>query len=92
MSDCSGEKCCEIPVCLKFVCVSATPEFEEQMKELFSGIFSDLCGGTGECCPDVPVVDGKIDMCIEGNTINVSVAACKGILQAGGTCGACPIE
>jgi len=51
------------------------------------------CGpcGQGDCCPDTPVVDDKIDMCTKnGKTINVSVNACKGILNSGGTCGPCP--
>lgn len=90
--DCTEEKCCEVPVCLSFVCASATEEFKEQVKEIFSEILEDLCGCDGaDCCPDTPVVDGKIDMCLQGHTINVAVSACKGILQAGGTCGACEI-
>ena len=129
-----GDECCKIPVCLEFTDVSATDEFKEKMKELFSEIFADLCGcgefgcpdQTGDmvilcyngetievpqaavktliaqgatcggcdevCCPDTPVVDGKIDMCLNGQTINVSTNACKGIENAGGTCGACPID
>lgn len=90
MSDnggCSEFDCCKIPVCLEFICVEATDEFKEQMKELFSEIFSDLCGSSAECCPDQ--IGEKIDMCLNGNTINVSRNACKGILQAGGTCGPC---
>jgi len=90
VADCSEEKCCEVPVCLNFVCVSATDEFKEQMKAIFCDILEELCD-CGECCPDVPVVDGKIDMCLQGHTVNVAVEACKGILQAGGTCGACPL-
>lgn len=43
----------------------------------------------GECCPDVPVVDGKIDMCQNGHTINVSTNACPGLIRAGATCGPC---
>ena len=90
---CSEEKCCEVPVCLKFVCAEATDEFKEMMKDIFCEILSELCDCPEvECCPDTPVVDGKIDMCLEGNTINVSVNACKGILQAGGTCGACAVK
>jgi len=50
------------------------------------------CGGCDEgCCPDTPVIDGKIDMCLNGKTINVSTNACKGIENAGGTCGACMV-
>lgn len=93
MSDCSDKDCCKVPVCLEFVCVSATDEFKEQIKEIFCDILADICDCNGEdCCPDTPVVDGKIDMCLDGNTVNVSVNACKGIKQAGGTCGACVIE
>ena len=44
------------------------------------------------CCPDTPVVDGKLDMCQNGHTINVSVNACEGILNSGGVCGPCPEE
>ena len=84
--------CCPVNVCLNFTEVTATPEFKEQMKELFCEIFEDICGDCEEgCCPDTPVVDGKIDMCLDGNTISVSVNACKGIKTAGGTCGACPV-
>ena len=63
---CSEENCCEIPVCLKFVCVSATEEFKEQMAELFSEIFENLCSGDepAACCPDTPVIDGKVEMCL----------------------------
>jgi len=48
-----------------------------------------VCGGCDErCCGDEPGT--KIDMCLNDNTINVSRNACPGILNAGGTCGACP--
>lgn len=56
------------------------------------GATCGACDQPGECCPDTPVVDGKIDMCLNENTINVSVNACKGIKTAGGTCGPCPDE
>lgn len=79
---------CEIPVCLNFTCVTTTDEFKEQMKELFCEIFADLC--TGFACPDQ--TGEKIDMCLNGNDINVSQSACEGIKNAGGTCGTCPIE
>lgn len=39
------EDCCKIPVCLEFQCASATDEFKEAMKEIFSEIFNDLCNG-----------------------------------------------
>lgn len=49
-----------------------------------------ICGGCDErCCGDQP--GEKIDMCLNGNTINVSRNACPGIKTAGGTCGACPV-
>ena len=37
------QECCKIPVCLEFVNVTATDEFKEQMAELFSEIFENLC-------------------------------------------------
>jgi hypothetical protein len=50
-----------------------------------------ICGGCDElCCPGQ--TGKKIDMCLNGNTINVSHNACDGIKQAGGTCGPCPAE
>jgi bacterioferritin-associated ferredoxin len=59
---------------------------------LQAGATCGTCVGQPGCCPETPVVDGKIDMCIQGKTINVSTNACKGILNAGGTCGPCPEE
>ena len=45
----------------------------------------------GDCCADTPVIDGKINMCTQtGQDINISTFACKGILNAGGSCGPCP--
>lgn len=86
---CGDNDCCEIPVCLKFTHVTATDDFKEEMKDLFNEIFADLCGCGEDCCPDVPIIDGKIAMCLQGHTVNVSPNACRGILNAGGTCGAC---
>ncbi len=40
--ECSG---CKIPVCLEFTHVTATDEFKEEMTELFSEIFANLCSG-----------------------------------------------
>ena len=53
-----------------------------------------VCGGCDErCCSETPVVDGKIDMCLNDNTINVSVNACQGLRDsAGATCGPCEEE
>jgi hypothetical protein len=49
-----------------------------------------ICGGCDErCCPDTERVSGKMDMCINDNTINVSENACPGLLNAGATCGPC---
>ena len=59
---------------------------------LESGATCGTCGSEPGCCPETPVVDGKIDMCLNDNTINVSVNACKGIKTAGGSCGPCAEE
>jgi hypothetical protein len=80
--ECSKE-CCSIPVCLNFVEVCATEEFKDAMKELFSEIFSDLCGGDSETTichmPGTPAE----------KTMTVPLSALQAHLDHGDTLGAC---
>lgn len=32
---CEEENCCNVPICLDFICASASDDFKEQVKEIF---------------------------------------------------------
>lgn len=48
------DECCKIPVCLEFTGATATDEFKEQMTEIFTEVFANLCSFDGEERPPRP--------------------------------------
>lgn len=87
MADCSDEKCCEVPVCLNFICADATDEFKEQMKEIFCEILKDICDCNEFGCPDQ--TGEMVTLCLNGETIEVPQASVKTLLCEGAICGSC---
>ena len=83
------QECCEIPVCLKFTGVTATEEFKECMRELFSELFSDLCGETP---PEKLVTICHKPGTPAEKTKEVPESAVAAHLAHGDTLGACPID
>ncbi len=80
------QECCKIPVCLEFTGVTATDDFKDAMKELFTELFGNLCGEPSE---EMITICHKPGTPAE-QTMEVPQSAVAGHMGHGDTMGACP--